>query len=220
MRDAPKLHPGQVLTLATLAGAVTTAQSAVTSDVDTLSSDQSAVEDDQQSVQDDQSTLLVTGLDDQSSLTQASAKYTTAEQALSVAYASLVNAEAAVSQSQRDVDVVTQVDAQRVTEVEAQIQSQKDSLKDDRLTAPISGTVKSVQIKPGMEVSSAPSGTDTSDETTECRHRDRQSWFPRRRDERGRSKRRQCPCRRSGPTRAASAPAGPGDGEFDRDHLD
>ena len=153
----PQTPSGSSADCTTLAGAVTTAQSAVTSDEDTLSSDQSAVEDDQQSVQDDQSTLLVTGLDDQSSLTQASAKYTTAEQALSVADASLANAEAAVSQSQRDVDVVTQVDAQRVTEVEAQIQSQKDSLKDDRLTAPISGTVKSVQIKPGMEVSSAPS---------------------------------------------------------------
>jgi trimeric autotransporter adhesin len=153
----PQTPLGSSADCTTLAGAVTTAQSAVTSDADTLSSDQSAVEDDQQSVQDDQSTLLLTGLNDQSSLTQASAKYTTAEQALSVADASLANAQAAVSQSQRDVDVVTEVDAQRVTEVEAQIQSQKDSLKDDRLTAPISGTVKSVQIKPGMEVSSAPS---------------------------------------------------------------
>ena len=136
---------------------MTQAQSAVTSDEGTLSSDQSAVENDQQSVQDDQSTLLIAGLNDQSSLTQATATYTTAEQALSAADASLANAQAAVSQSQRDVDVVTQVDAQKVTEVEAQIQSQKDSLKDDRLTAPISGRVKSVQIKPGMEVSSAPS---------------------------------------------------------------
>jgi multidrug efflux pump subunit AcrA (membrane-fusion protein) len=53
--------------------------------------------------------------------------------------------------------VVTQVDAQRVTQVEAQIQSQKDSLRDNRLTAPISGTVKSVQIKPGTPVTAAPS---------------------------------------------------------------
>ena len=44
----------------------------------------------------------------------------------------------------------------RVTQAEAQIQSQKDSLKDDRLTAPISGRVKSVEIKPGMQVTSAP----------------------------------------------------------------
>ena len=153
----PKPPSGSTADCTTLAGAVTQAQSAITSDEGTLSSDQSAVENDQQSVQDDQSTLLIGGLNDQSSLTQASAKYTAAEQALSVADASLANAQAAVSQSQRDVDVVTQVDAQRVTEVEAQIQSQKDSLKDDRLTAPISGKVKSVQIKPGMEVSSAPS---------------------------------------------------------------
>ncbi len=153
----PKPPSGSTADCTTLASTVTQAQSTVTSDEGTLSSDQSAVEDDQQSVQDDQSTLLIAGLNDQSSLTQASAKYTTAEQALSVANASLANAQAAVSQSQRDVDVVTQVDAQRVTEVEAQIQSQKDSLKEDRLTAPISGTVKSVQIKPGMEVSSAPS---------------------------------------------------------------
>jgi len=153
----PKPPSGSTADCTKLASAVTQAQSVVTSDENTLSSDQSAVENDQQSVQDDQSTLLTAGLNDQSSLTQASAKYTTAEQALSVADASLANAQAAVSQSQREVDVVTQVDAQRVTEVEAQIQSQKDSLKDDRLTAPISGTVKSVQIKPGMEVSSAPS---------------------------------------------------------------
>ena len=153
----PKPPSGSTADCTTLAGAVTQAQTAITSDEGTLSSDQSAVENDQQSVQDDQSTLLIGGLNDQSSLTQASAKYTAAEQALSVADASLANAQAAVSQSQRDVDVVTQVDAQRVTAVEAQIQSQKDSLKDDRLTAPISGKVESVQIKPGMEVSSAPS---------------------------------------------------------------
>ncbi len=113
--------------------------------------------DDQQSVQDDQSTLLMTGLNDQSSVAQASATYTADEQTLSIAGASLTSAQAAVSLAQRNVDVVTQVDAQRVTAVEAQIQSQKDSLKDDRLTAPISGMVKSVEIKPGMEVSSAPS---------------------------------------------------------------
>ena len=138
-------------------GAVTKAQSAVTSDEGTVSSDQSNVENDQQSVQDDQTNLLIAGLNDQSSLTQATAKFTTNEVTLSVAEASLANAQAAASQSQRDVDVVTQVDAQRITQAEAQIQSQKDSLRDDRLTAPISGTVKSVQIKPGMEVSPAPS---------------------------------------------------------------
>ena len=152
----PKPPSGSTADCTTLTGAVTQAQSAVTSDEGTLSSDQSAVEDDQQSVQDDQSTLLIAGLNDQSSLTQASATYTTAEQTLSVEDASLANAQAAVSQSQRDVDVVTQVDAQKVTEVEAQIRSQKDSLKDDRLTAPISGKVESVQIAPGMQVSSAP----------------------------------------------------------------
>ena len=153
----PEPPPGSTADCTALADTVTQVQSAVTSDEGTLTSDQSAVEADQQSVQDDQSALLIAGLNDQSSLTQASAKYTTAEQALSTADASVANAQAAVSQSQRDVDVVTQVDAQRVTEVEAQIQSQKDSLKDDRLTAPISGTVKSVEIKPGTEVSSAPS---------------------------------------------------------------
>jgi multidrug efflux pump subunit AcrA (membrane-fusion protein) len=98
----------------------------------------------------DQSTLLMTGLNDQWSVAQASATYTTGEQALSAAGASFTSAQAAVSRAQRYVDVVTQVDAQR-------IQSQKDNLKDDRLTAPISGKVKSVELKPGMEVSSAPS---------------------------------------------------------------
>ena len=153
----PKPPSGSTADCTALAGAVTQAQSAVTSDEGTLLSDQSVVEIDQQSVQDDQSTLLVAGLNDQSSLSQAEAKYTTAEQVLSDADASLATAQAAVSQSQRDVDVVTQVDAQRVTAVEAQIQSQKNSLKEDRLTAPISGKVKSIQIKPGMEVNSAPS---------------------------------------------------------------
>ena len=153
----PKPPSGSTADCTTLASAVTQAQTAVTADVGTMSSDQSAVEDDQLSVQDDQSTLLIAGLNDQSSVTQATAKYTSAEQTLSSADASLANAQAAVSQSQRDDDVVTQVDAQKVTQVEAQIQSQKDSLKDDRLTAPISGKVKSVEIKPGMEVSSAPS---------------------------------------------------------------
>ncbi len=152
----PKPPSGSTADCTTLTGAVTQAQSAVTSDQGTLSSDQSAVEDDQQSVQDDQSTLLIAGLNDQSSLTEASSTYTTAEQALSSADASLASAQAGASQSQGDVDEVTQVDAQRVTELEAQIRSQKDSLKDDRLTAPISGTVKSVQIAPGMQVSSAP----------------------------------------------------------------
>ena len=122
-----------------------------------MSSDQSAVENDQKTVQDDQTNLLIAGLNDQSSLNQATAKYTTAEQALSFADASLANAQAAVSQSRSEVAVVTQVDAQRVTQVEAQIQSQKDSLRDNRLTAPISGTVKSVQIKPGTPVTAAPS---------------------------------------------------------------
>ena len=153
----PKPPSGSTADCTTLAGAVTQAQSTVTSDDGTLSSEQAAVENDQQSVQDDQGTLLTAGLNDQSSLTQATATYTTDEQSLSAAEGSLANAQAAVSQSQRDVDVVTQVDAQKVTEVEAQIQSQKDSIKDDRLTAPISGTVKSVQIKPDMEVSAAPS---------------------------------------------------------------
>ena len=153
----PSPPSGSTADCTTLTSAVTQTQTAVTADVGTVSSDQSAVEDDQQSVQDDQSTLLITGLNDQSSTTQATAKYTSAEQTLSVAGASLANAQAAVSQSQRDDDLVTQVDAQKVTQVEAQIQSQKDSLKDDRLTAPISGRVRSVQIKPGMEVTSAPS---------------------------------------------------------------
>lgn len=153
----PKPPSGSTADCTTLAGAVTDAQSAVTSDEGTLGSDQSAVDNDQQSVQDDQSTLLFAGLNDQSSLTQATTKYTSAEQALSAADASLGNAQAVASQSRGDVDEVTEVDAQRVTAVETQIQSQKDSLKDDRLTAPISGKVKSVQIKPGMEVNSAPS---------------------------------------------------------------
>ena len=153
----PKPPPGSTVDCTTLATAVTQATAAVTSAEGTVRSDQSVVENDQQSVQDDQTTLLIAGLNDQSSLTQATAKFTTAELALSVAEASLANAQAAVSQSQRDVDVVTQVDAQRVTQVEAQIQSQKDSLRDARLTAPISGTVKSVQIKPGMQVTAAPS---------------------------------------------------------------
>ena len=153
----PKPPSGSTADCTTLTSAVTQAQTGVTADVGTVSSDQSAVETDQQLVQDDQSTLLIAGLTDQSSTTQATAKYTTAEQTLSVASASLANAQAAVSQSQRDDDLVTQVDAQKVTQVEAQIQSQKDSLKDDRLTAPISGRVKSVEIKPGMEVTAAPS---------------------------------------------------------------
>lgn len=157
----PKPPSGSTADCTTLTSAVTTGQSAVTSDEGTLSSDQSAVQTDQQSVQDDQSTLLFAGLNDQSSLTQASAKYTTAEQALSVAGASLANAQAAVSESQRDDDLVTQVDAHKVSQVEAQIRSQKDSLKDDHLTAPISGRVKSVDIKPGMEVNSAPSELTT-----------------------------------------------------------
>ena len=55
------------------------------------------------------------------------------------------------------MDVVTEVDAQKVTQLEAQVQSQKDGLRNNRLTAPITGTVKSVQIKPGMAVNAAPS---------------------------------------------------------------
>jgi multidrug efflux pump subunit AcrA (membrane-fusion protein) len=151
----PKPPPGSTADCTTLVSAVTQAQSAITSDEGTVSSDQSAVETDQKSLQDDQTNLLIAGLNDQSSLTQATAKFTTAELALSVAEASLANAQAAVSQSQRGVDVVTQVDAQRVTQVEAQIQSQKDGLRNDRLTAPISGTVESVQVKPGMPVTPA-----------------------------------------------------------------
>ncbi len=153
----PTPPTGSTADCTTLADAVELVQSAVTSDEGTVSGDQSAEENDQLSVQDDQTTLLIAGLNDQSSLTQATAKFTTAKQALSVGDASLANAQAAVSQSQRDVDVVTQVDAQRVTQVEAQIQSQKDSLRDDHLTAPISGTVESVQIKPGAEVTADPS---------------------------------------------------------------
>ena len=153
----PKPPPGSTADCTTLTSAVTRTQSAVTSDEGTLNSDQSAVDNDQKTLQDDQTNLLIAGLNDQSLLTQATAKFTTAELALSVAEASLANAQAAVSQSQREVDVVTQVDAQRVTQVEAQIQSQKDGLKNGRLTAPISGTVKSVQIKPGMSVIAAPS---------------------------------------------------------------
>ena len=152
----PKPPSGSSADCTTLAGAVTKAQSAVTSDEGSLSSDQSAVEDDQQSVQDDQNSLLIAGLNDQSSESQATAKYTTAEQSLFAADASLATAQAAVSQSQGDADVVTQVDAQKVAQLEAKIQSQKDSLKDDRLTAPIAGKVKSVQITPGMDVSSTP----------------------------------------------------------------
>ena len=153
----PKPPSGSTADCTTLASAVTQAQTAVTSDVASVSSDQKATEDDEQSVQDDQSALLIAGLSDQSSETQAAETYTSAEQTLSSADASLSDAEAAVSQSQRDDDVVTQVDAQKVTQVEAQIQSQKDSLKEDRLTAPISGKVKSVEIKPGMNVSADPS---------------------------------------------------------------
>ena len=55
------------------------------------------------------------------------------------------------------MDVVTQADAQRISQTEAQIQSEKDNLSNDRITAPISGVVKSVQIKPGMPVTAAPS---------------------------------------------------------------
>ena len=153
----PKPPAGSSADCTSLAGAVTQAQTTVTSEGATVSADQSAAENDQQSVQDDQTNLLMAGLNDQSSLTQATSKSTTAELTLSVAEASLANAQAAVSQSQREVDVVAQVDAQRVTKVESQVQSQKDGLKHDQLTAPISGTVKSVQIKPGMAVTAAPS---------------------------------------------------------------
>ena len=55
------------------------------------------------------------------------------------------------------MDVVTDADAQRVSQIEAQMQSQKDGLKNERITAPISGIVKSVQIKPGTPVTAAPS---------------------------------------------------------------
>ena len=151
------LHPGQPLTARLWEARSHSAQAAVTSEVGTVSTDQAAAENDQQSVQDDQTSLFMAGLADQSSLTQATSKVTTAELALSVAEASLANAQAAVSQSQREVDVVTQADAQRVTQVERQIQSQKDGLRNDRLTAPISGRVKSVEVKPGMAVTPAPS---------------------------------------------------------------
>jgi multidrug efflux pump subunit AcrA (membrane-fusion protein) len=153
----PKPPPGSTADCTSLGSAVTDAQTAVTSEGATVSSGQSAAENDQQSAQDDQTNLLTAGLNAQSSLTQATSKSTTAELTLSVAEASLANAQAAVSQSQREVDVVTQVDAQRVTKVESQVQSQKDGLRHDRLTAPISGTVKSVQIKQGMAVTAAPS---------------------------------------------------------------
>jgi multidrug efflux pump subunit AcrA (membrane-fusion protein) len=153
----PKPPAGSTADCTTLAKAETDAQSAVTADRETVSSAQSAVATAQQSLQSDQTNLFIVGLNAQSSLTQATAKLTTAELALSVADASLANAQAAVSQSQREVDLVTQVDAQRVTQVEALIQSQKDSLRNTQLTAPISGTVKSVQIKPGMPVTAAPS---------------------------------------------------------------
>jgi multidrug efflux pump subunit AcrA (membrane-fusion protein) len=153
----PKIPSGSTANCTALTSAVTQAQAVVTADVASMSIDQTNTEDDQQSVQDDQSALLIAGLNDQSSIAQATAKYTNAEQTLSSEDASLSTAQAAVAQSQRDDDVVTQVDAQKVTQVKAQIQSQKDSLKEDRLTAPISGRVKSVEIKPGMEVTSAPS---------------------------------------------------------------
>lgn len=158
----PKPPPGSTADCTSLGSAVTHTQTTVTSDVGTVSTDQAAAENDQQSVQDDQTSLLMAGLDDQSSLTQATSKFTTAELALSVAETSLANAQADVSQSQRDVDVVTQADAQRVTQTEAQIQSQKDGLRNDRLTAPISGTVKSVEIKPGTAVTPAPTMLTTA----------------------------------------------------------
>jgi multidrug efflux pump subunit AcrA (membrane-fusion protein) len=153
----PTPPSGSTADCTSLAGAVTHAQAAVASDQATESKDQSAVETDQQSVQDDQTTLLIDGLNDQTSLTQAASKLTTAQLALSIAEAALASAQAAVSQSQREVDIVTEVDAQKVTQLEAQVQSQKDDLRNNRLTAPITGTVKSVQIKPGMAVNSAPS---------------------------------------------------------------
>ncbi len=152
----PKPPSGSTANCATLSSAVAHAQSAVTSDVGTVSSDQSTVENDQQSVQDNQSTLLMTGLNGESSISQATVNATTTEQTLSAADASLASAQATLSQSQGNNDVVTQADAQKVTQLESQIQSQKDSLKDDRLTAPISGRVKSVEIKPGTQVTSAP----------------------------------------------------------------
>ena len=153
----PKPPPGSTADCTSLESAVTKTQSAVTSDEGTVNTDQSNVESDQQSVQDVQTNLLVTGLNDQSLLTQATAKFTTAALALTVADASDANAQAAVAQSQRDVDVVTQADAQRISQTEAQIQSEKDNLSNERITAPISGVVKSVQIKPGMPVTAAPS---------------------------------------------------------------
>ena len=153
----PKPPTGSTADCTSLESAVTQAQSADTSEVGTVDTDQSDVENDQQSVQDDQTNLLIAGLNDQSMLTQATAKFTTAELALSVAEASNANAQAAVSQSQREVDVVTQADAQRVSQMEAQIQTQKDNLNNRRMTAPISGIVKSVEIKPGTAVTAAPS---------------------------------------------------------------
>ncbi len=153
----PKPPPGSTADCTSLASAVTTTQSAVTSDEGSENTDQSDVESDKQSVQDDQTNLLIAGLNDQSMLTEATAKFTTAELALSVAQGSDANAQAAVSQTQRDVDLVAQADAQKVSQTEAQIQSQKDNLRNERMTAPISGVVKSVQIKPGTPVTAAPS---------------------------------------------------------------
>ena len=153
----PTPPSGSTADCTALASAVTQAQAAVEPDEATVSSDQSAVQTDEQSVQHDQTTLLIDGLNDQTSLTQATSKLTTAQLALSIAEAALASAQAAVSQSQREVDVVTEVDAQKVTQLETQVQSQKDGLRNNRLTAPITGTVKSVQIKPGMAVNAAPS---------------------------------------------------------------
>ena len=84
----PKPPPGSTADCTSLESAVTKAQSAVTSDEGTVNTDQSNVESDQQSVQDVQTNLLVTGLNDQSLLTQATAKSTTAALALTVADAS------------------------------------------------------------------------------------------------------------------------------------
>lgn len=160
----PTPPSGSTADCTSLASTVTQAQAAVEPDEATVSSDQSTVQTDEQSVQHDQTTLLVDGLNDQTSLTQATSKLTTAQLALSIAEAALASAQAAVSQSQREVDVVTEADAQKVTQLEAQVQSQKDGLRNNRLTAPITGTVKSVEIKAGMAVNSAPSALTVGSE--------------------------------------------------------
>ncbi len=144
-----------------------------------MDTDQSDVENDQQSVQDDQTNLLIDGLNDQSMLTQATAKFTTAELALSVAEAS--DGECAgrcFAIPARTWTWSHRPMLKRVSQMEAQIQTQKDSLNNRRMTAPISGIVKSVEIKPGTAVTAAPSALTASDETTDFGHRDRRVQHP------------------------------------------